>query len=302
MTSEEKQIKVGSGWAMLPLTALLFLGGIGGFIGTIVAIENRWVDLPEAVVGGVIFAALVALGLAVLTTIGYFTLEPGQARVLLLFGNYVGSVREDGFYWTNPFNTKSLISLRTRNFDGGMLKVNDKRGNPIEISAVVVWRVRDTAQALFDVNDYENYVRIQSESALRHLASCYAYDHGEHEGEITLRGNSEEVAEALTKELQDRLIKAGVEVEEARLNHLAYSPEIAGAMLKRQQAEAVIAARTQIVKGAVDMVSMALADIEKDGIVEMDEERKAAMVSNLLVVLCGESDAKPVINTGTLHR
>ena len=220
--------------------------------------------------------------------------------MLILFGEYKGTVRESGFHWTNPFNSKVRLSLRSRNLEGARLKVNDKNGNPIEIAVVVVWRVHETAQAIFDVQSYEEYVRVQSESAVRHLASTYAYDHGE-EGEITLRSGVDEVSLALRDELHLRLAKAGVEVEEARLTHLAYAPEIAGAMLRRQQAEAIIAARKKIVHGAVSMVEMALNDLTDKQVVELDNERKAAMVSNLLVVLCGEHDATPVINTGTLY-
>ncbi len=233
---------------------------------------------------------------------GFFTLQPNEARVLILFGAYKGTVRSSGFFWTNPFMLKKRISLRSRNLNGDTLKVNDKRGNPIEIAAVVVWRVEDTAQAMFDVDNYEEYVQVQSESAVRHLASEYPYDPADADGaEITLRSNTDEVSAALTKELQARLQKAGVVVEEARLTHLAYAPEIAGAMLRRQQAEAVIAARQKIVHGAVSMVEMALRELADKRVVSLDDERKAAMVSNLLVVLCGESEAQPVINTGTLY-
>jgi len=241
---------------------------------------------------------------------GYFTLQPNQARVLILFGAYKGTVRESGFHWANPFysRTKGLgasllptkLSLRARNFSSDALKVNDKRGNPVEIAAVVVWRVENTAQAVFDVEDYASYVEIQSESAIRSIASRYAYDQGE-EHEITLRGGADEVALALKEELQVRLAKAGVIVEDARLTHLAYAPEIAPVMLRRQQAEAIIAARKIIVQNAVTMVQMALDDLDQRNVVKLDDERKAAMVSNLLVVLCGNSDASPVINTGTLY-
>jgi regulator of protease activity HflC (stomatin/prohibitin superfamily) len=243
--------------------------------------------------------------------------------VLVLFGDYKGTVRKEGFHWGNPFysggvskasistagehitvqakrNPRMKVSLRARNLNGERLKVNDKNGNPIEIAAVVVWRVQDTAQAMFDVDDYEDYVSVQAESAVRHLGSQYAYDHGEAH-EVTLRSGTEEVTAALQAELQERLSRAGVVVEEARLTHLAYSPEIAQTMLRRQQADAVLAARQKIVQGAVGMVEMALAELAKRGVVELDPERKAAMVSNLMVVLCGESDAKPVINTGTLY-
>lgn len=242
-------------------------------------------------------AALLA---GIFISCGFFTLQPNEAAVLILFGHYRGTVRESGFFFTNPFNKKLKISLRARNLNSEQLKVNEKRGNPIEIAAVVVWRVSDTAQASFDVDSYENYVKIQSESAVRHVASSYAYDDGE-PNEVTLRGGADEVSAALTSELQDRLATAGVHVVEARLTHLAYAPEIAQAMLRRQQAEAVIAARQKIVHGAVSMVEMALNELSAKQVVKLDEERKAAMVSNLLVVLCGESEAHPVINTGTLY-
>jgi regulator of protease activity HflC (stomatin/prohibitin superfamily) len=238
---------------------------------------------------------------------GYFTLQPNEAKVLVLFGKYKGTISSDGFHWTNPLalavpRSKYTISRRIRNFEIEKLKVNDKRGNPIEIAAVVVWRVVDTAHALFDVDHYEHYVKIQSDAALRHLANCYPYDHGEEEDEMTLRSGMDEVALVLKKELQERLQKAGVQVEETRLTHLAYAPEIANAMLRRQQAEAIIAARRKIVHGAVSMVEMALEDLKSKNVVDLDEERKAAMVSNLLVVLCGEAEAQPVINTGTLYK
>jgi len=229
---------------------------------------------------------------------GLFVLQPNEAAVLTLFGAYCGSVRANGFFWTSPFKAK--ISLRMRNFNGDKLKVNDKRGNPIEIAAVIVWRVQDTAQALFDVENYAAYVKLQSESALRHVAGSYVYDEGER-NEVTLRGGGGEVTAALVAELQESLAKAGVRVEEARLTHLAYAPEIAQAMLRRQQAEAVIAARQKIVAGAVSMVEMALHELTEKGVVTFDDERKASMVSNLLVVLCGESNAQPVINAGTLY-
>jgi regulator of protease activity HflC (stomatin/prohibitin superfamily) len=247
--------------------------------------------------------ALITIPLAIAGVImlfGHFTLQPNEARVLTLFGTYVGTARESGFFWTNPFMTKPKLSLRTRNLESQRLKVNDKRGNPIEIAAVLVWHIADTAQASFDVDNYLDYVKIQSETAVRHLANEYAYDHGE-EGETTLRSGLDEVSSTLQKELQARLSKAGVVVEEARLTHLAYAPEIAGAMLRRQQAEAVIAARQKIVHGAVSMVEMALHDLAEKQVVELDNDRKVAMVSNLLVVLCGEAEAHPVINAGTLY-
>jgi regulator of protease activity HflC (stomatin/prohibitin superfamily) len=231
---------------------------------------------------------------------GFFTLQPNEAAVFTLFGAYQGTARQNGFLWTNPFYRKQKISLRARNLNGDKLKVNDKRGNPVEIAVVIVWRIQDTAQAVFDVDSYESFIRIQSESCVRHVASSYLYDDGE-PNELTLRGGGVEVAAALAKELQERLARAGIGIEEARLTHLAYAPEIAQAMLRRQQAEAVIAARQKIVFGAVGMVDMALRELSEKGVVKLDEERKAAMVSNLLVVLCGESQAQPVVNAGTLY-
>jgi regulator of protease activity HflC (stomatin/prohibitin superfamily) len=295
--NKENTITVPAGWPSLARNILLLLAGPGMLIaGGILANRMRTPTLGVLI----IITGVLTLVTGAIFLIGHFTLQPNQARVLMLFGDYRGTVRKSGFHWTNPFMTKKVISLRSRNLNGERLKVNDKRGNPIEIAAVVVWRVEDTAQALFDVDSYEEYVRIQSESAVRHLASAYAYDHGE-DDEITLRSNLEEVSSALTRELQERLGKAGVVVEEARLTHLAYAPEIAQAMLRRQQAEAVIAARQKIVHGAVSMVDQALRELSEKKVLNLDEERKAAMVSNLLVVLCGESEAHPVINTGTLY-
>ena len=235
---------------------------------------------------------------------GFFMLQPNEAVVLTLFGDYIGTERTPGLRWTLPWNLRKRISARARNQNIETLKVNDKRGNPVEIGAVVVWRVSDTAQALFDVEDFENFVRVQSESALRHVATHYAYDEGEHadSGEITLRGGADTVAEALRAELQQRVQQAGVSVEEAKLTHLAYAPEIAGAMLRRQQAEAVISARHKIVQGAVSMVEMALKSLSEKNVVELDDERRAAMVSNLMVVLCSDRDAQPVVNAGTLYQ
>ena len=238
--------------------------------------------------------------LAVLVGAGFFTLQPNESGVLLLLGAYRDTVRESGFHWRNPFIKVRVVSLRARNLNGEKLKVNDKRGNPIEIAAVVVWRVSDTAQATFDVDNYANYVTIQSESAVRHVASSYLYDDGDG-NELTLRGGGDAVSSALMVELQERLAKAGVQVDEARITHLAYAAEIAQTMLRRQQAEAVIAARQKIVAGAVSMVEMALKELASKQVVHLDEERKAAMVSNLLVVLCSESEAHPVINAGTLY-
>jgi regulator of protease activity HflC (stomatin/prohibitin superfamily) len=294
--TKEKPVTLVSGWAMLAFNLLLLAAGLFLVIRGIVLAESNdrfgvWMCLSGVFV----------FGLGIVLMNGLLTLLPNEACILTLFGSYKGSARDSGFWWTNPFMTKRKISLRARNLEGNKLKVNDKQGNPIEIAAVVVWRVEETAQASFDVQNYEEYVRIQSETAVRHLANSYAYDHGE-EHEITLRSGVDEISQALTRELQDRLAKAGVHVEEARLTHLAYAPEIAQAMLRRQQAEAVIAARQKIVHGAVSMVQMALRDLAEKNIVQLDEERKASMVSNLLVVLCGESEVHPVINAGTLYQ
>jgi regulator of protease activity HflC (stomatin/prohibitin superfamily) len=247
-----------------------------------------------------VFGTVLCVLAAVITTMGFFTLQPNESAVFTLFGAYRGTARQNGFLWANPFYRKQKISLRARNLNGDKLKVNDKRGNPVEIAVVIVWRIHDTAQAVFDVDSYESFIRIQSESCVRHVASSYLYDDGE-PNELTLRGGGVEVAAALAKELQERLARAGIGIEEARLTHLAYAPEIAQAMLRRQQAEAVIAARQKIVYGAVGMVDMALRELSEKGVVKLDEERKAAMVSNLLVVLCGESQAQPVLNAGTLY-
>ncbi len=314
IASRERQMRVQNGWVMLfPVIAALVLGTAAMPLGAINA-------MPALIVVGIVLVLLAIAG-----CFGFFTLQPNESRVLVLFGDYKGTVRTEGFHWGNPFysngpsttsltsfakgesvvatekkNSRMKVSLRSRNLNGDRLKVNDKLGNPIEIAAVVVWRVQDTAQAMFDVEDFEDYVRIQSESAVRHLGSQYAYDHGE-ANETTLRSGADEVSDELRKELQKRLERAGVVVEEARLTHLAYAPEIAQAMLRRQQAEAVLAARHKIVQGAVEMVKMALDDLSRQGVVDLDVERRAAMVSNLMVVLCGDSEAKPVINTGTLY-
>ncbi len=293
--SHERPVSPASGWLMLAVTLALYVAAVWAFVAGI-AVSKSHAGSPALLFS----LAPVCLVTALVATGGFFTLQPNEGAVLILFGAYKGTVRDSGFFFTNPFNKKLKISLRARNLNGEKLKVNDKRGNPIEIAVVVVWRVRDSAQAVFDVDNYENYVRIQGESALRQVASRYAYDDGE-PNELTLRGGSEGVSAALTAELQDRLAKAGVEVDEARLTHLAYAPELAQAMLRRQQAEAVIAARQKIVHGAVSMVELALNELSAKKVVNLDEERKAAMVSNLLVVLCGESEAHPVINTGTLY-
>ncbi len=282
--------KVRSGLEMFVLTSLVLIISVVFIIFGITADK------------GIFYIVSVVLFLGWLVLLmGFFTLQPNEAAALILFGDYKGTVKVPGWLWANPFYTKRKISLRSRNFNSDKLKVNDEMGNPIEIATVIVWRVQNTAEALFDVDNYIEYVEIQSESALRHLAGLYPYDVTDNEKQLSLRGSSEEVSEALKKELQERLSKAGVTVEEARLSHLAYSPEIAAAMLQRQQASAIIAARQKIVEGAVGMVEMALHKLNENGIVELDEERKAAMVSNLLVVLCGERSTQPVINAGTLH-
>ena len=232
---------------------------------------------------------------------GFFVVEPNQSTVLLLFGNYRGSERRPGLWWTNPFMTKKRVTMRVRNFESSKLKVNDHDGNPIEIGAVVVWRVVDSAEAIFQVDNYDNFVHVQSEAALRNLATGHPYD-AHIDGQLSLRGNTLEVAEQLKAEIQERLQKAGVEVLEARISHLAYAPEIANAMLRRQQASAVIAARAKIVEGAVSMVQMALDELALRSVVTLDEERKAAMVSNLLVVLCSEHETQPIVNAGTLYQ
>jgi regulator of protease activity HflC (stomatin/prohibitin superfamily) len=239
--------------------------------------------------------------LAVFLMAGLFVVNPNEGKVLQFFGKYVGTAKNAGLRWANPFYTKKRVSQRVRNFESGKLKVNDNEGNPIEIAAVVVWKVVDTAEAVFEVDDYNNYVKVQSESALRNLATSYTYDaHDEHT--VSLRGTTQVVADHLKKEIQDRLARAGVEVLEARISHLAYAPEIAHAMLQRQQAGAIIAARSRIVEGAVGMVEMALEMLSKREIVNLDDERKAAMVSNLLVVLCGDKSTQPIINTGTIYQ
>ena len=294
-TNEELTGSTMSGWPMLFFNLLLKFGGIATFIYSIVRANTDRSFVMFLVLGILCFVS------SIIVWCGFFTLQPNEARVLILFGAYKGSIRRSGFHWTNPFYTKTKISLRMRNLNTEKSKVNDKRGNPIEIAAVVVWKVRDTAQAVFDVDDYENYVEIQSDSAVRQLASSYAYDRGD-EDEVTLRDGGEEVNADLTKALQERLSLAGVVVEEARITHLAYAPEIAQAMLRRQQAEAIIDARKKIVHGAVSMVEMALSELKEKEVIEFDHERKASMVSNLLVVLCGESEVNPVINTGTLYQ
>ncbi len=248
---------------------------------------------------GIVVTTLISM-LVLVCWIGFFMVNPNEAKVLQLFGKYVGTVKDPGLRWANPLFQKISISTRVRNFESSKMKVNDSQGSPIEIAAVVVWKVVDTAEAMFEVDDFEEFVHIQSESALRNLSTTYPYEPHEGEG-IALRSHPAEIADALRGEIQDRLEQAGVCVLEARISHLAYAPEIAHAMLRRQQASAIIAARTQIVAGAVGMVDMALAELSSKQIVELDDERKAAMVSNLLVVLCSEESAQPVLNTGSLY-
>jgi regulator of protease activity HflC (stomatin/prohibitin superfamily) len=288
-THREQPASAMGGWpSLLGVLVVLALALVLVLVG---ATTQSIPSLAAGVLTGVIGFVLIG---------GFFTLQPNEAAVFTLFGAYRGTARQNGFLWANPFYRKLKISLRARNLNGDKLKVNDKRGNPVEIAVVIVWRVHDTAQAVFDVDSYESFIRIQSESCVRHIASTYFYDDGE-PNEITLRGGGVDVAAALAKELQDRLARAGIGIEEARLTHLAYAPEIAQTMLRRQQAEAVIAARQKIVSGAVGMVEMALRELSEKGVVKLDEERKAAMVSNLLVVLCSESQAQPVLNAGTLY-
>ncbi|MCT4630468.1 SPFH domain-containing protein [Winogradskyella sp.] len=282
---EEKIIVPANGYFMLFVFFILLFGSIA----TIISLEN---PLPVII----IIAALVM-------AFGFVMVQPNGSRALLLFGKYVGTIKKNGFYWVNPFYTKKKISLRASNFDSERLKVNDKLGNPVMISTILVWRVQDTYKAAFDVDNYENFVRVQTDAAVRKLASMYPYDNFADEGhaeDITLRSSVNEVSNALEKEIDERLSIAGIEVLEARIGYLAYAQEIANAMLKRQQATAIVAARHKIVEGAVSMVEMAIEELNKNEVVDLDEERKAAMVSNLMVVLCGDKDASPVVNTGTL--
>lgn len=272
-----------------------------GLFASIAAIIWCGKNLHGAERGYGVVAALLLLTVDIIALCGLFTVEPNQGIVLNLFGNYIGTEKSPGLHWANPFYSKKKVSQRARNFETAKLKVNDHDGNPVEIGAVVVWQVVDTAEAVFQVDNYENYVHVQSESALRNLATSYPYD-AHLEGQLSLRGNTGEVATHLKAEIEERLAKAGVQVLEARISHLAYAPEIAMAMLQRQQASAIIAARQKIVEGAVGMVEMALEMLNAKGVVMLDEERKAAMVSNLLVVLCSERATQPVVNTGTLYQ
>ncbi len=289
MAIQEQTRTASSGYlalVVLPALALLF-----GFL----VVFNAERDQPLLAVLCILAVAAILICLK-----GFFMVHPNQAKVLQLFGTYVGSVRQTGLRWANPFYSKDPVSLRVRNFESGQMKVNDSSGNPVDIAAVVVWKVVDSAEALFEVDDYESFVQIQSEAALRNMATSYPYEaHGGEE--VALRSHPQQIAEKLREEVQDRLDRAGVEVIEARISHLAYAQEIASAMLKRQQAQAIVAARRQIVDGAVGMVKMALDELKAQDIIELDDERKAAMVSNLLVVLCGEENAQPVLNTGSLY-
>ncbi|WCO00773.1 SPFH domain-containing protein [Psychroserpens ponticola] len=282
---EEKIIVPANGYLMLFVFLIIFFGSIISAIAT---------QSPEFIM---------IIPIAIIIAPGFIMVQPNGSRVLLLFGKYVGTVKKNGFYWVNPFYTKKKISLRASNFDSERLKVNDKLGNPIMISTILVWRVKNTYKAAFDVDNYENFVRVQTDAAVRKLASMYPYDNFADEGvdeDITLRSSVNEVSTALEKEIDERLSIAGIEVLEARIGYLAYAQEIANAMLKRQQATAIVAARHKIVEGAVSMVEMAIEQLNKKEVVNLDEERKAAMVSNLMVVLCGDKDASPVLNTGTL--
>ena len=285
----EKEISAKSGYLMLAVLPALFIANI---LMIIYAGKNGITPL--------IITCVILIPILIFMFAGFFMVNPNESKVLQLFGSYVGTVKETGLRWSNPFYAKKKVSVRVRNFESGQLKVNDSVGNPIQIATVVVWKVVDSAEAIFEVDDYESFVQIQTESALRNLASAHPYE--SHKGEkTTLRSSPKEISELLKKEVQDRLEKAGVEVIEARISHLAYAQEIAASMLKRQQAQAIVAARTQIVEGAVGMVEIALSELSKRKIIELDDERKAAMVSNLLVVLCGEENAQPIINSGSLY-
>ena len=284
--TNEKNIDAVNGYFMLFLCLLLIIGGIAMIVNTHSPLYG------------------ISIFIGVILFLGLVLVNPNSSRVLLLFGKYVGTIKKNGLFWVNPLYSKRKISLRASNFDSERLKVNDKLGNPVMISTILVWRVTDTYKAAFDVDDYKNFVRVQTDAAVRKLASMYPYDNFADEGieeDITLRSSVNEVSEALEKEIQDRLEMAGIEVLEARIGYLAYAQEIANAMLKRQQATAIVAARHKIVEGAVSMVEMALDELNEKDIVDLDEERKAAMVSNLMVVLCSDKDASPIVNTGTLN-
>ena len=255
-----------------------------------------------AAVNMIIWLIIVLALLFIIILSGFFVVSPNNSKVVTLLGDYVGTVKDNGFFWANPFYFKTTMSLKARNMESERIKVNDKRGNPILISVITVWRVKDTFKAAFEVDQYEQFVRLQSDAAVRNLAGAYSYDNFDHSDELTLRGGTDEINEALEVALAERLSMAGIEVLEARIGYLAYAEEIAGAMLKRQQAEAVVAARHKIVEGAVSMVEMALDDLSKKKIIDLDEDKKATMVSNLMVILCSDREATPVVNTGTLHQ
>jgi hypothetical protein len=290
--AHEKELGAVSGW--LAVFIIMFIGVVTVWIMATSATTVGGLDWTKA-------AGAVILGLDGLCIAGFTVVNPNYASVVTLFGVYKGTIKHAGFWWVNPLTTRRKLSLRVRNFESAKLKVNERDGNPIEIAAVVVWRIVETFEAVFNVDDYENFVHVQSEAAVRNLATSYPYDSHE-DGNVSLRLSAGEVAERMRHEIQDRLSKAGIEVIEARISHLAYAPEIAGAMLRRQQATAIIAARQKIVEGAVGMVEMALDEISRKNVVTLDEERKAAMVSNLLVVLCSERGVEPVVNTGTLYQ
>jgi regulator of protease activity HflC (stomatin/prohibitin superfamily) len=294
--TQEKDIRAVSGWVMFPVTIAL----LGGFVyGIIDAARTSTENGGPGNTAGQVALIVGCLFLFIISLPGYFVNQPNMSRVLVLFGKYVGTVKGDGFYWVNPFTSKKPVSMRAQTLNGERLKVNDSVGNPVEIATIIVWQVENTFKACFEVEDYAQYVALQTETALRHTATSYPYDaEDEH---ISLMRNTDEVSEHLLGEIQDKLNRAGIRVLEARLSHLAYAPEIAGVMLRKQQAAAVIAARQRIVDGAVSMVEMALDHLAERRIVELDTERKAAMVTNLMVVLCSESAATPVLNTGTLY-
>ena len=281
---EEKNTTALSGYAAI---VCLLISLITVFIGALY-------NIPPFIIVGIVVSGIIIKGLTII--------NPNDSKVLILFGKYIGTIKKDGFFWVNPLAVRRKVSLKARNLNGHKMKVNDKLGNPIEIAAVTVWKVKDTAKALFEVDDYIQYVEVQSEAAVRHLANLFAYDSFEdEEASITLKDGAQQVSAMLEKELNERLERAGIDIIEARITHLAYAQEIASAMLQRQQATAVVAARKQIVEGAVGMVEMALERLSEKEIVHLDEERKAAMVSNLLVVLCGEKSVSPIVNAGTLY-
>jgi regulator of protease activity HflC (stomatin/prohibitin superfamily) len=288
--AHEHEIRGIAGWPMVFLLAAIVLAASAGLV----------LAAREAMVEGILLSSLV-IAIACACFAGLTVVNPNQAKVVTLFGVYKGSLKAPGLWWVNPLTTRRRLSLRVRNFESGKLKVNDHDGNPIEIAAVIVWRIVETFEAVFNVDDYEHFMHVQTEAAVRILATTYPYDSHE-DGQLSLRSSVGEITDRLRHEVHERLAKAGIEVIEARISHLAYAPEIAGAMLRRQQASAVIAARQKIVEGAVGMVEMALDEISRKGVVQLDEERKAAMVSNLLVVLCSERGVEPVVNTGTLYQ